>query len=225
MRGGRALAGLLLALLSACTSAPRAASVEREMSVGASEGMVSAGDSSGRLSEDERLVARTASARVVCGDPEAGAKAAAEDAKRQDGWVQGLGPSHAVLRVPDARLEAFLDSLAALGEVEDRRVNAEDVTVEHRDSRIRLENLERAQKRYHELLAGAENVAAALAVEKELERVTGEIEVLKGRLSLLDKRVQFATVTVQFEKAEVPGPLQLVWLGVSQLFRWLWVIG
>ena len=43
------------------------------------------------------------------------------------------------------------------------------------------------------------NVKEALEIEKEMRRVTEEIELLEGKLKLLRDKIAFSTITVAFE--------------------------
>lgn len=53
-----------------------------------------------------------------------------------------------------------------------------------------------------------ETVEDVLAVEKELERVRGEIESLTGRLNYLDDRVDLSTITIRVTE---PRPITRSW--------------
>jgi hypothetical protein len=75
------------------------------------------------------------------------------------------------------------------------------------------------------LLAKASSVEDALAVERELARVTGVIEQLKGKRKLLSELVAFSTISVSFqargvEHLNAQPPLPFDWLqelGLSNL--------
>jgi hypothetical protein len=64
-------------------------------------------------------------------------------------------------------------------------------------------------------------------VERELERVTRDIEQIKGRLALLGELLRFSTITVHFEAVRVEAvarenPLPFDWLqrlGLPHLLR------
>lgn len=53
-----------------------------------------------------------------------------------------------------------------------------------------------------------ETVEDVLAVEKELERVRGDIESLTGRLNYLDDRVEFSTINIYVTE---PRPITRSW--------------
>ncbi|MBI5480251.1 MAG: DUF4349 domain-containing protein [Deltaproteobacteria bacterium] len=171
-----------------------------------------------------RFIVRSAYLRIERKDPENGVTAAAELARRLGGWVQRTENKAATIMVPAEKLDAALDELGRLGKVAKKDVRGEDVTEEYLDLRIRLDNLEKARLRYLDLLNQAQNVGETLAVEKELERITVDIERLKGRLGYLERVVRYSTIQVLFERPQSPGPVgwvfYILYHGVKWLFVW-----
>jgi hypothetical protein len=171
-----------------------------------------------------RFIVRSAYLRIERRDPENGVKAATELAQRLGGWVQRTENKSATIMVPAEKLDAALEELGKLGKVAKRDVRGEDVTEEYLDLRIRLDNLEKARLRYLDLLNKAQNVGETLAVEKELERITVDIERLKGRLGYLERVVRYSTIQVLFERPTNPGPVgwvfYILYHGVKWLFVW-----
>lgn len=104
-----------------------------------------------------------------------------------------------VVRVPVAKFETGLKDAAALGDELSRQVNAEDVSDQYRDLRIRLQNAEAVRERLAALLARAQNVEEALKVEEQLARVTTTIEQIKGKLKFYDELIAFSTITVRLQ--------------------------
>jgi hypothetical protein len=172
----------------------------------------------------DRYIVRSAYLRIERKDPEVGVKAAADLAKRLGGWVQRTENRMATIMVPAEKLDTALEELGRMGKVAKRDVRGEDVTEEYLDLRIRLDNLEKARLRYLDLLNKAQNVGETLSVEKELERITVDIERLKGRLQYLERVVRFSTIQVTFERPTNPGPVgwvfYILYHGVKWLFVW-----
>lgn len=112
------------------------------------------------------------------------------------------------VRVPESEYPSFLEDVAGLGEVTSKNVNAQDVTEEYIDVSARLDNLKRQETRLQEILNMTVTVEEVLTVEKELERVRGEIESLTGRLNYLDDRVEFSTITIRVTE---PRPITRSW--------------
>jgi hypothetical protein len=129
-----------------------------------------------------------------------------------------------LLRVPPGRLDALMDSAAALGTLDERTVSAEDVTAEVVDAEGRLAALRASRDRLRQLLERAGSVADVVTVEHELARVQAELESLEGRLAALRGQVARAELTVRLERRQVLGPLAILGLGLARglqkLFIW-----
>ncbi len=142
------------------------------------------------------------------------------------GHLQHRGGAEITVRVPADAFEAVLAQILELGDVLQRDVSVEDVSEEFHDVQTRIRTLEAMYERVNQLLANANDVEHALAVEQHLERITLQLESLRGRLRFLADRVAFSTITVRFtEQAVVTEPrfeLPFAWLrslGLPNLLR------
>lgn len=100
-------------------------------------------------------------------------------------------------RIPVDRFEAFLDSVAKLGEVQRSRRDSKDVTEQFFDTEARLKNKKVEEQRLVKLLEERTGkLEDVLSVEKELSRVRGEAEQLEGSLRLLANLTSLTTVTI-----------------------------
>jgi hypothetical protein len=133
-----------------------------------------------------------------------------------------------VIRVPAANFQRAVDGVEGAGDVLHREVNVQDVGEEFRDIAIRLRNAEVMRDRLERLLARADEVEDALAIERELQRLTDIIERFKGRQRYLSDQIRFSTITIVFQplSTEPTGPdgftLPFDWLeqlGLSNLMR------
>jgi hypothetical protein len=102
------------------------------------------------------------------------------------------------VRVPRANFSAALTSVDKVGDVLHRDVQAQDVTDEYTDAEIRIRNARAVQTRLKALLEKA-NVKEAIDIEREMRRVTEELELLEGKLKLLKDKIAYSTITVTFE--------------------------
>jgi hypothetical protein len=131
------------------------------------------------------------------------------------------------IRVPSAMFDEAVKRIEAVGDMLHRNVSTEDVTEEFRDLEVRLKSARAVQTRLTELLAKAAKVEDSLAIEKELDRVTGEIERIEGRMKFLRDRAAFSTITVRFQPkstdqvGEAPFKLPVPWLDEINLPRLL----
>lgn len=108
-----------------------------------------------------------------------------------------------VVRVPAEKFREILELFAKTGDELSRDVQALDVTEQYRDLVIRLRNAEALRNRLEKLLEDAKNVEEALAVEAQLQRVAGEIELYKGKLKRLNELITFSTITIRYEALPV----------------------
>jgi hypothetical protein len=140
-----------------------------------------------------------------------------------DGYVQSETAESMKVMVPTDRFEETMKAVAGLGEVTYRNVSVVDVTARFVDLQIRLDNLERMRVRLTELVAQSDDVGKILEIEKELGRVTMEIERIKGQLRVLNQQTSYATITVSFEERIMPGPLGWIFYGIGSGIKWLFV--
>lgn len=147
-------------------------------------------------------------------------------AEKYNGYVNEVGTYRTIIRVKSENFNDAINEITELGTLQNKSLSGQDVTEEYLDYRIRLENAEKSRDRYLELLAKAENVEAALKVERELERLNGTIDMLKGRMNRIDHLSEFSTITINLkEKQEVkkPGPIGYIGIGLYRAVKWLFV--
>lgn len=108
------------------------------------------------------------------------------------------------VRVPKDRFHAAVQEIRGLGKVLDERTKSDDVTQQYVDMKARLENLQRQEKRLNEILGIAKTVSEVLNVEKELERVRGEIESLQGQINYTERNVEMSTITSHLTEPNAP---------------------
>lgn len=144
-------------------------------------------------------------------------------AKQNGGYVSKAGTYQNLIRVKSENLDKAILEISELGDVQRKTISGEDVTDQYIDFEIRLDNAEKSRKRYLELLAKAENVEAALKVEKELERVNQNIDLLKGKMNKIDHLSEYATISVNVKEKKKPGILGYVGLGLYYSVKWLFV--
>lgn len=181
----------------------------------------------GKPAVASQLLVYTANVRVRVQEVPKAIDAVEKLAKERGGYLVLREDNQITVRVPSAKFDAALDELVKLGEVVHRNVSIEDVTDLYFDLQIRMKNLEVVKKRLEELLEKAKTVDESLAVQRQIERVTIELERLRGKLKLIAELVMFSTITVVFEpksteqidsKVRLPFP----WmdrLGLGELLR------
>ncbi len=169
----------------------------------------------------ERLI-YNAYLRVATAEPEAAASQLADWARQQGGYVLSQRGQTLELRVPSKRFSDSVTQAAKLGELIDRRVEVQDVTEQYFDLETRIANAEALQARLRGLLERSTVVKDALAIERELARVSADLEVLKGKMRRLRELVTYSTITVEWveleaEQVQTTARLPFPWLGTLGL--------
>lgn len=229
--------GLVLAIgvIGACSDSARdaatksAADSSAESAGGGSAALaaeLAAGPAVGTQAEDREVVYK-GSLTVRVDDAEKAADEAvafADDAGgylgKQDSQLEGERQVDVTLRVPADEFDETMKKAAALGTVQARKVDSEDVTDQVVDLEGRLENARASTERLRTLLAKAENVQNIAALEDRLTQREAEIEQISGQLEVIEDQVEYATVRITFTEQtepvvsdDLPGPLQALKAG------------
>jgi hypothetical protein len=154
----------------------------------------------------ERLIIRTGNLGLIVLDTEETIADITQMAEQSGGWVVSANVSQyntdsksgdITIRVPAAGFNSAMEALKGMAvEVQSENVSGQDVTEEYVDLEARLGNLEATAARVRTFLDDAITVEEALAVNQELSRLEGEIEVIKGRMQYLSQSAAFSTITI-----------------------------
>ena len=165
----------------------------------------------------DRLIIRTGDMAIVVTETEAAMTQIAGMAEGAGGWVvssnvyqasETAKSGYLTVRIPAEGFQAFLDAVSALAvEVTSLSTSGQDVTEEYVDLESRLGNLEATADRVRGFLDEARTTEEALAVNAELSRLEGEIEVIRGRMQYLSESAAFSAVTVNLTPDELSQPI------------------
>ncbi len=122
---------------------------------------------------------------------------------RQDEIVSGK----LAIKVPQTNLLSVINSISALGEVNDKTITAQDVTEEYYDSQARLKVLKAKEERLLGLMDEATNITEIISVENELTKTRSEIEVLTGRLQYLTNATEYSQINITLAQG-LPGTVK-----------------
>ncbi|MEM9903819.1 MAG: DUF4349 domain-containing protein, partial [Cyanobacteria bacterium P01_D01_bin.44] len=115
------------------------------------------------------------------------------------------------VRVPQANLEATLRALADLGTVNQRSIQAEDVSSQLVDLKARLSNLRKSEEALQKIMERSGSIEEVLEVARELSTVRQQIEQLAAQLKSLQTQVSYSTIELNIAAAvttaEQPRPL------------------
>ena len=108
----------------------------------------------------------------------------------------------ATLRVPSARVDAFVAALRPLGQVQQEAISTEEVTSEYQDLSIRIATAKREEQRLIGLLTNRTGkLAEVLEVEREIARVRTDIERMDAALRARKDQVDFSSVNLGVAEA------------------------
>jgi hypothetical protein len=153
---------------------------------------------------------RTGHVTVEVADYRAAAARVEELARAHGGYVAGSQSDAAegerrqgtlTVRVPAHRFDEVLGGVKAVGKVLTDKVDVQDVTKAYFDLETRLRVKRDTEGRLREILrTRTARLSDVLEAERELARVTEEIEGLEGARRFYDQQVAFATVVVSLQE-------------------------
>lgn len=172
-----------------------------------------------------RLVNFDATVRIDTKTPDTAMVQLSGIAKKYGGYVQAMNGDECTIRVKSDYFMTALSDVGSLGKVIDKNIRSTDVTDRYNDLQVRLDNAEKTRQRYMELLARANTIDEVLRVEREIDRLTLDIEQLKGKLAVLNDEVSFSSITVNIHEKTKPGAVSYVFIGLYKGVKWLFVRG
>ncbi len=136
------------------------------------------------------------------------------------GWVQEEGSGKFSFRVPADKFWATTEKITDIGQILDHSIKSKDVTEEYMDLGIRLQVRKKFLGQLEELYAKGGSLQDLLAVKKEIDRVTEEIERLEGKIRFLQEQVAWSTIRLRFLVQS-----EYVSRDFNLPFRWLQSLG
>ena len=100
------------------------------------------------------------------------------------------------IRVPQAKLDATLDALSAIGKIRDRTISTEDVSNQLVDLQARLINARKSEAALQEIMSRSGDIADVLAVARELSTVRQNIEQMTAQQKNLQTQVSYSTISL-----------------------------
>ncbi len=144
-----------------------------------------------------------------------GVKKASSIAEKHSGYTVYSDNQNANVKVPVSKAAAALKEFETIGSVTSKTITANDITEHYTDTQVRLENLRRLQKRLSELLTRAAKVDDILRIERELSRVTTDLERHQARMNVLNKQVEMVDFNISFNAVITPAETSRVIIPVE----------
>lgn len=103
------------------------------------------------------------------------------------------------IKVPVALFDQAVETLLKEAkQVDTRQISSEDVTTAYIDSKSRLEAKKQVRLRYLELLKSAKNMSDVIEVQKEINDIQEEIELVTGRINHLGHASAMSTIQLTY---------------------------
>lgn len=115
----------------------------------------------------------------------------------RNGYIESMTRDAVVVRIPAQDFDGVMAEFAELGELLERRVQAQDVTEQFTDVGARLAVAKEARGRLMALLAQVKDVEERLRILSEVKRLTEQIESMESTLATLQNLVDFFTITIE----------------------------
>ena len=105
-----------------------------------------------------------------------------------------------VVRVPSNQFGRAFDEIKKLaGNTPSEQVTSQDVTEEFIDLEARIKTQKALEVQFLEIMRGANKIADALEVQRQIAEVRNEIEKLEGRRRFLQNRSSLSTINVNIQ--------------------------
>ena len=205
------LAICLSLILSSCASAPR------------SDSHFSGTSRSAEASGENRMMTFSVMLELVVKNTEETRNLLVRQVGSNNGYITRTTQNSVTAQIPSENMDDFLNYARTLGNVDNERKTGIDVTDQYRNDAIRLNSLITIRDRYLALLERATNISDLISIEREVERLTLEIEGLEGRIQDTELRVAYSDITVRFRERVRPGPVGWIFYGLYRGVRWLFV--
>ena len=165
------------------------------------------------VAAQDRLIVRIVNMTIEVDDVPRRIEDVSGIALQRGGWVVNEQRSsrhvgHISIRVPSAQLDDAVRAISNLGlDVLSLISSSQDVTEEYFDVQSRITNLNVTLNALRELLNREGELEDILEVQREITRVSGEIEVLEGRKRYLEQTSATSLINVTLELA--PGEMSV----------------
>lgn len=112
------------------------------------------------------------------------------------------------LRIPQNKLNGFLESVSDICNVVRRSDSVEDVTLSYVDMESHRDALKTEQGRLLELLEQAESLEDILVIEERLTSIRYQLESMESKLRIMDNQVEYSTVYLAVNEVRELTPVE-----------------
>lgn len=110
--------------------------------------------------------------------------------------------SNLTVRIPVSKADEFLEMIGEKGNVTNKSLSVEDVTLSYVDLSSRKATYEAEEKRILELLDKAETIEDILVIEDKLANIRYQLESMESQLRTYDNLVDYTTIYLNLEEVK-----------------------
>lgn len=114
----------------------------------------------------------------------------------------GNRSANIVLRIPQNRLESFLQAVEGLGNVTSQSMNTDNITLKYADTQSHKEALQIEYDRVLALLEKADTMESILSLESHLSELRYQLNQYESTLRTYDNQVDYSTVILDIYEVE-----------------------
>lgn len=188
--------------------------------------------------EWEKKIVKTATLQAEVKDFTQYSKGLAQKVKSLGGYISAEQQQETdyrienavIIKVPVAQFDqAVAVLLNDVQKVGVRQITSEDVSTAYVDSKSRLEAKKQVRQRYLELLKNAKNMSDMIEVQKEINSIQEEMELVSGRINYLGHASATSTIQLTYyqvlnaSRANEGAPRFLEQLKDSFANGWYWL--
>ena len=111
-------------------------------------------------------------------------------------------------RVPNDKLDAFVESVTSQSNITNKTMSTEDVTLQYADTQAHIDSLKTEQQRLNDLILKAEDLDTLLTLEARLTEVSYQIESYERQIRSLDNKVDYATIYIYVDEVTHYTPVE-----------------
>lgn len=164
---------------------------------------------SGAAQEETKII-RTVSLSLGSGAFADDLDALQDLCREAGGWVSYISVSgdaaqasrraSLTLRIPEEKLEEFLQGADGLGRVISQTETAEDVTATYQDTAARLATQQAKMERLQDLMSETATLSELLELESAIADTQYTLDSLQSQLNATDQQVSYATVDISLRE-------------------------
>jgi hypothetical protein len=159
--------------------------------------------------ERKRMINYHGDIKMQSASPEAVIDTVIERAKAKGGSIKERRNRFVSLQIPVAEFKDFFNYILTLGDVITKSINAKDITNDFADNATRLRIAEQALERMQELLKLAKTEQEKIAILKEIQRLSEQIEQRKLEEKELLRKAEFSDITLSVSNMPATTPVRI----------------